>query len=456
VIIVSHRGPYSFTRDADGSFVARRGGGGIVSSLLPLGASRPDLTWLAAAMTADDTEAMAAGAGDGLALGVRLVDLDPDLHHLHYNVVANQVLWFLFHGLFDRTRRPVFDIAFRAAWEAYAEVNERFAEAAADLAPPGETVLVQDFQLMLVPGMLRARRPDLRIAHFTHIPFCSADDMRMLPTDVARDLCASLASGPAGFHTHRWAAQYHDTARAVLGPGVSVRPPFVASLGPDIAALAAVADSAEGRTATRAVEDAAADRLVVARTDRIEPSKNIVRGFLAYDRLLEARPGLRGRVVFLASVYPSRQDLDEYARYTAEINEVVARVNDRWGTRDWHPVILDDSDHFPTSLAVLRRSDVLLVNPLRDGLNLVAKEGPACNRRDGVLCLSTEAGAYEELRDAAVTVHPYDIEQTAGALDDALTLPLDERATRASHLRRLATARTPADWLGDLVRHAGE
>ena len=335
------------------------------------------------------------------------------------------------------------------------EVNRAFAEAVVHRAPDGDVVLVQDYHLTLVPGLVVDARPDLRVGFFTDTPFCGPNSIRVLPTDVAEALLRSMAQVPCGFHTERWARAYLASAREVLGPDVQPRA-YAASLGPDPAELAEVAASPGAGAALAELDAVVRDRRMILRIDRVEPSKNIVRGFLAYDRLLEARPGLRGRVVFLASVYPSRQDLDEYARYTAEINEVVARVNDRWGTRDWHPVILDDSDHFPTSLAVLRRSDVLLVNPLRDGLNLVAKEGPACNRRDGVLCLSTEAGAYEELRDAAVTVHPYDIEQTAGALDDALTLPLDERATRASHLRRLATARTPADWLGDLVRHAGE
>jgi trehalose 6-phosphate synthase len=202
--------------------------------------------------------------------------------------------------------------------------------------------------------------------------------------------------------------------------------------------------------------DTVGERQVILRTDRIEPSKNIVRGFAAFDRLLEARPGLRGRVVFVAMVYPSRQGLAEYLAYANEVEQAADRCNDRWATRDWVPVVLDARDDFARSVAGLERYDVLVVNPLRDGLNLVAKEGPVCNRRDGVLCLSPEAGAFEELHPAAIEMHPYDLEQAAGALDTALTLPLDERAGRAARLRKLATMRTPDDWLRDLVRHARE
>jgi trehalose 6-phosphate synthase len=456
MIVVSHRGPYSFERNADGSFTARRGGGGVVSALAPLLAGRSDATWIAAAMNPDDGDALHSGANRTLDIDLELVELDPELHRLHYDVVSNGTLWFLFHGLFDRTRQPVFDIAFRDAWDAYVAVNTTFADAVAARASERDIVLVQDYQLALVAGMLRRLRPDLRVVHFTHTPFCGPGGMTMLPDDIAVDLCASLASVPAGFHTRRWAGEYRATTAALLDRDAAKTAPFVASLGPDADALAAQAASPETKAAADQLSDIVGDRLVVARVDRIEPSKNITRGFLAFDRLLEARPGARGRTVFVAMVYASRQTLDEYARYAEEVKEAVERINDRWATPDWTPIVLDDRDDFARSLAGLQRYDVLLVNALRDGLNLVAKEGPVVNRRDGVLCLSPEAGAYDELHPAALAVHPYDIEQAAGALDTALALPMDERATRARRLRELATSRTPTAWLADLVREAGE
>jgi trehalose 6-phosphate synthase len=451
VIVVSHRGPYTFGRDDDGTLVAQRGAGGVVSALTPLIADKTDVTWIAAAMSDEDRSPEAAELARDLDVAVKLLDLDREQHRMHYDVVANGVLWFLHHGMFDHSRRPRFDLRFRDAWEAFVAVNQRFTDAVVETAPEGDIVLVQDYQLTMTAGQLRAQRPDLRVVHFTHTPFAGPDDFSVLPTDIAESLCGALASGPAGFHTKRWAEGYRQSARSTLGPGAKIAAPFAASLGPDVAALEDVAVSAAARAAAASLDDAVGDRLVIARTDRIDPSKNIVRGFLAFDRLLEARPGLRGRVVFVAMLYPSRQGLAEYLAYENEVEQAVARVNDRWATADWTPILLDDRDDFARSVAGMQRYDVLLVNSLRDGLNLVAKEGPVLNRRDGVLCLSPETGAYPELEAAAITVHPYDLEQCAGALDDALSIPLDERAVRATKLRALAIARTPADWLADLV-----
>jgi trehalose 6-phosphate synthase len=191
------------------------------------------------------------------------------------------------------------------------------------------------------------------------------------------------------------------------------------------------------------------DRLVIGRVDRIELSKNIVRGFLAYDDLLERYPDWRGRVVFVASVYPSRGGVPDYVRYQAEVDTVVERINDRWATDGWTPVVYDTSDDYPRSVALLRRYDVLLVNPLRDGLNLVAKEGAIVNERDGVLCLSPEAGVWSELGPAALRVRPYDVAGTADVLDEALRMSPVARKEHALALRGLAEQRVPADWLAD-------
>lgn len=456
MILVSHRGPFRFIPGPGGTYEAHRGAGGVVSALGPLLAAGTDrAAWVAAALSEDDA-AGARAVGPTLGLDLRLIELDEQLHHLHYDIVSNRFLWFLHHGMFDRVHQPVFDIEFRDAWDAYVEVNRTFAAAAADAAPPGDAVLVQDYQLTLVPELLRALRPDLRVLHFTHTPFADVESMRMLPTDVAERICASLATGPAGFHCTRWAEAYRTSARTLIAATpTDLRGVFVAPLGIDVGALQQVAESSDARRAATEIGELVGDRRVIVRADRIEPSKNIVRGFTAFDRLLEARPGLRGRVVFLAMLYPSRQSLPEYVAYAQDVRAAVDRVNERWATRDWRPVVLDDRDDFAASIAALQRYDVLLVNPIRDGLNLVAKEGPVLNRRDGVVCLSREAGAFDEMADVVVEVHPYDVEQMAGALDEALAMPFDARAELAGRAREVASARTTASWFDRLIHALG-
>jgi trehalose 6-phosphate synthase len=199
------------------------------------------------------------------------------------------------------------------------------------------------------------------------------------------------------------------------------------------------------------LEEQIQGRQLIVRVDRIEPSKNLLRGFHAFDDLLENQPSVRGRVVFGAFVYPSRETLAEYLGYRQEVESLVRRINARWGTPAWTPILLDTVDNHPRSIAALRRYDVLLVNPVKDGLNLVAKEGPLVNERNGVLALSRGAGAWDELGPYSAEVHAYDVRATSDALLAALQLPAEERAGRAAALRKAASARTPLDWFADLL-----
>ena len=277
----------------------------------------------------------------------------------------------------------------------------------------------------------------------------------MLPDYIARGICESLASVPVGFHTRRWLREYSAAVLEVLDHDpLDDGSCFVAPLGPDPTAFAHVAASEPATVAARDVDALVGDRMMIFRTDRIDPAKNIVRGFLAYDHLLEARPEWRERVVFVAMLTTSRVNLAEYVRYQTEVAEAARVVNDRWSTPSWQPIVVDTVDDFERSVAAFTRYDVLLVNSLKDGLNLVAKEGPLVNERDGVLCLSPETGSYEELREAAIEVHPWDVAESAEALHRALSMPPAERAARARRLRELAVVHTPRTWLDANLSHA--
>lgn len=453
VLLVSNRGPVSFTLDEHGEPIGRRGGGGLVSGLAPLVAGT-GTRWLAAAMSHADRVAASRGTLDADGLRVRLLDLAPDTYRQHYDVVCNGALWFAHHGLFDATHLPRFDHRWRRSWDAYREVNEQFADAVAEDAPDGATVLVQDYHLCLMAPTLRRRRPDLRVVHFAHTPFAGPDDLVRLPTAAVLELLEGLCAHHAcGFHTGRWARRFEASCRELLG-GTPPPPTFVSPLAADPAdlerTLADPATAAAGERLDRLV----GDRRLVVRVDRIEPSKNLLRGFHAVDDLFERYPRWRGRVVLGAFLYPSRDTLPEYLAYRQETETLIARINERWATADWTPVLADLSDDYPTSLAALARYDVLLVNPIRDGLNLVAKEGPLVNGRDGVLVLSRQAGSWDELGDAALGVNPFDVAETADALAAALELEPAARARQAATLRARARTRTPADWLADQQRAA--
>ncbi len=454
-MLVTHRGPYRFSVCDDGSFASARGAGGLVSALLPLVSSNDTderQAWIAAAIDDDDRAAVAAGATSVTGLDLHLLGLDPALHRMHYDVISNAVLWFLHHGLFDLARRPRFDRYLREAWDGYVAVNAAFADAICHDAADREKVLVHDYHLALVPGMVLATRPDLRVTHFTHTPFCGPNSIRVLPTDMAEALCSSMAAVPSGFHTERWARAYGASAREILGRDPVA--PYATPLGPDPEALTALAASPATAAAAAELDELVGDRKLVLRSDRIDLSKNIVRGFHVYDELLETRPEWRERVVFVAMLNRSRGSLPEYQAYEQEVDQAAQRVNDRWATAGWQPVVVDTRDDYEQTIAGLTRYDVLLVNPVKDGLNLVAKEGPLLNQRDGVVLLSPEAGAYDELADAVLAIHPYDIEQGAQALHTALSMPDTERSSRSQRVCELAAVHTPQTWLRELLSHA--
>jgi trehalose 6-phosphate synthase len=451
LVIASNRGPLSFTRGDDGSLKPVRGAGGLVSSLGPLVAGTGAL-WVAAAMSDEDRDATSGDVVEAEGFRLKSLDIDPALFRQAYNVVSNATLWFVHHGLYDLPRQPRFDRRWREAWEGYRAVNRLFAEAVSDIAPDGAVALVQDYHLSLVPALLRDLRPDLRTVHFSHTPFAEAAALEVLP--VAEELLEGMAAAHAcGFHARRWAANFEDCCRRVLG---SSPPTFTSPIAPDPSDIAEVAASDDCETERSWMADVVGDRRLILRVDRIELSKNILRGFLAYDLLLEERPEWRERVVFVALVYPSREALVQYQAYRQEVESAVERINGKWATPGWTPIVLDPSDNFPRSVAALERYDVLLVNPIRDGLNLVAKEGPLVNRVDGVVALSRQAGAWDELAEAALGLNPFDVAETADVIADALAMAPDERARRATALRSTVRSREPQDWLDDQLRAAGD
>jgi trehalose 6-phosphate synthase len=451
VVVVSNRGPVSFDKNDAGEVVPTKAGGGLVNALGPavdgLGA-----TWIAGAMSDADREAAASGMVDAEGFHLRLLTLDPRAYRAYYDVISNATLWYLYHGLFDRVRRPAFDRRWREAWKHYRDINQQFATAVAEEAPRDATVLVHDYHLALLGAHLREQRADLRTVHFHHTPFSGPDEIRMLPDDVAVELLTGLAGhGSCGFHSQRWADAFLASCKEVIGETPST---FVAPATANLDEVRAAAGTADARRARDELSKRIGGRKVIARNDRIELSKNILRGFLAFEELLETRPDWRDRVCFVAYVYPSRQTLADYLAYRAECEALAARINSRFGTDAWTPILLSTEDDFPGAMAAMKLADVLLVNPVRDGLNLVAKEGVSINERNCVLALSRECGAWDELGEWALEVNPFDITGTADVLHRALSMDDGEREARSSALRQAAGARDAFDWFRELVAEA--
>ncbi|HUQ39492.1 MAG TPA: trehalose-6-phosphate synthase [Acidimicrobiales bacterium] len=452
LVIVSNRGPVSFGRAARGGLEATKGGGGgLVSSVGPLIEGSGAL-WVAAAMSEGDREAAAAGVIDAEGFRVRSLAIDPAVYRMAYDVIANGTLWFLHHGLFDLSRRPHIDRRWREAWEGYRAYNQAFAEAVAESAPDDATVLVQDYHLALFAPLAAKQRPDLKLVHFSHTPFCGPNSIRVLPLEVAEELLTSMSTFRAcGFHSERWGRAFTASSREV---GIEPPPTFVAPLSPDVRDFEAMIGSDEAAAEREWLDHVLAGRRMILRVDRIELSKNILRGFLAYEDLLRSRPDLRGEVVFVALVYPSRERLPAYQAYRTEVETLAARINADFGSTDWQPVVLDTEDNFVRSAVALSRYDVLLVNPVKDGLNLVALEGALINRIDGVVALSRDAGAWDLIGGPALEVNPFDISGTAEVLGRALDMAAGERATRAADLHAAATRRPPRQWLDDQLEAA--
>jgi trehalose 6-phosphate synthase len=398
---------------------------------------------------------------DGSSYRLHLVTHDPAAYDRFYNVVANPTLWFLQHYLWGLGSAPDFDVRLHDAWsDGYVPVNEAFARATLEELErePDAAVLFHDYHLYLVPRLVREARPDVVTSHFIHIPWPEADYWHALPEDVRVAIHEGLlANDVVGFHTERWRHAFLHSAERLLGAQVDSGTGAIEYRGHRtrvvVHPIGVDADEFERLIDDPTVLEREADlakrrpeRLVV-RVDRTDPSKNIVRGFHAFALLLERHPELHGNVGMLALLAPSRQDIPEYADYSAAVEAAAQEVNARFGREGWQPVELDIADDFFRSVAGYKQFDVLLVNPVFDGLNLVAKEAFLMNERDGALVLSENAGVHEELGAWAVSVNPLDEVGQAEGLYAALTLEPGERRRRAEAIRSHVSTHDIREWI---------
>ncbi len=466
LVLVSNRGPVTYGPGDE----VRRGTGGLVTALIGLANHRP-VTWVASAMTDEDVMMAERHEGrpfpvttpDGGEYRVKLVASSPEAYDRFYNIIANPMLWFIQHYLWDLSNAPDIRRHETEAYEfGYNVVNEDLARAVLEEIEGRENpvVMVHDYHLYTLPGLIRRERPDALLHHFVHIPWSQSDSWRVLPSMIRQDIYNGILSNDIiGFHTRSYRHSFlqccedlteHEVDYELGTVRVGEREVWVRAypLPIDSTAVQEVA----ARPRVRQFEEELLFRRrehLILRVDRADLSKNVLRGFSAFDVFLEQHPEFRERVTFIAQLMPSRTDVAEYAEYLERIEAVVAVVNHRHGSPDWMPIQLKLRDDLEEAVAAYKHYDVLIVNAMFDGMNLVAKEGPMVNERAGVSILSENTGAHEELGECALSVNPFDIQELADSIHAALTMPMAERQRRLEGLQAIVTRRDPGDWVDE-------
>jgi trehalose 6-phosphate synthase/phosphatase len=379
-----------------------------------------------------------------------------------YHGFSNKTLWPLFHQF---TQYAEFDAA---TWAVYERANRKFCTAVLEVAEPGDMIWVQDYQLMLLPSMLREKLPDASIGFFLHIPFPTVEVFRMLPQ--RRELLDGLLGADLiGFHTYDYVRYFLGTARRLAGTEdqrgriiVDDRQVLVDAfpMGIDFDRYAKGIDAPGAVREANRVRERTGGRRVILSVDRLDYTKGIPDRLRAFAAFLERHPEWRDKVTLIAVAVPSRTRVEHYRALKREVDELVGSINGTYSTIDWTPVrYLYQSLPFNTLVGMYAVADVALVTPLRDGMNLIAKEYVAAHAgREGVLVLSEMAGAARELTEA-VQVNPFDLDAMVDAIDHALTMPAAEQIQRndamVQRLRRYTVQRWAEDFLGKLEEVKG-
>ncbi len=472
LILVSNRGPVEHQMPegrTGGQPQPRRGSGSVVTSFSPLAQSF-NFTWVSSAMGEGDRAVSGNGAGlriksplPGHKINLRYVSTPRRAYHKYYNVICNPLLWFLQHYMWNPPYNPTVDASVHDAWEnGYVPVNEAFAKSVVSEARTGDTppvVIGHDYHLYLLPEFVRRDLPGAIIQHYVHIPWPTPLYWNLIPRHIVQRICESLcAANLVGFQTEQDRRCFLDTVEEFVPEAQVDRQPGAVELygqrceakvypgSINVEEVQRIANSPRTLEYEARLKDEAGESTIV-RIDRAEPNKNIIRGFRAYEQLLTQRPELKGRVKFLAFLVPSRTHLRQYQRYMEEVKQVIQQVNNAHGSGAWQPIVPFMENNYAQAIAGMKLYDALLVNTLVEGMNLVAKEGPVVNNRDGVLVLSQSSGAYRQLAEGAITVAPTDVDGTAAALLQAITMPPAERKRRASLLYRTVSRHDNGEWL---------
>ncbi len=453
LIVVSNRGPYHLT-EVGGELKYETTVGGLTSAVLPVLENRGGV-WIAWG----EPGGRHPNAPGRPPFDMHLIELTPDQVDGFYHSVSNSALWPLCHYFLGRV---VYDWS---AWQTYEQVNQRFAQVTLEEAHEGDIIWVHDYHLARVPFYVRQERPDARIAFFWHIPFPAPEIFRTLPW--RRQVLESLlACDLLGFHVEEYVRNFRESVVELLGARLEgdrvlfkghATQVVALPIGIDYQAIEKQARLARvRRRADRLCESVRGQTLILG-VERMDYTKGILERLRGMEHLLKMRPEIRGKVTLFQIVTPSRQGVPAYREKKREIDEIVGRINGTFSNDLWTPVHYLYRSYSPSRLIVYyRAADIALVTPLRDGLNLVAKEYVAARTdQDGVLILSEFAGVTSQLTEALI-VNPYDVEDMAGVIELALAMPREEQRRRMQAMQAKIKAQDIEWWTAEFLGRMDE
>ena len=477
IVIISNRGPFSFTQREDGEFDVERGAGGLVTALGAL-AEKHEVLWIASTMDDDDRK-WSRKYGKEIqnveGIYMRLIRPNRTAYEKYYGIIANPLLWFIQHQLWDAPRTPSITEEIWDAWQTgYLPINRMLAKAVIESLEGVERpiiILPQDYHLYMMPHYLRQKLGDnVQIQPFVHIPWPGPDAWRILPKKMRDTLLLSLLqSNRIGFQTKQDAFNFVQTCRfhldnmhsrgrrdAIFTPDGREVGSLPYPISVDVEKIESLAEDNQTRLLKSEFINLVGDQKMILRVDRIEPSKNIIRGLEAFKAFLTKHPEYQEKVKMICLLVPSRMEVSEYQDYLKEIMAEAGMINAGFSQPLWEPVRVILGNNYMRAIAAMQLYDVLFVNPIADGMNLVVKEGALLNQKEGQLVLSEYAGAYYELGDHALTVSPYDIHSTVEALHEALEMPFEEKNKRANALREIVRSADIKEWFQAQVQDAIE
>lgn len=469
IIAASNRGALVFDVN-DGQVQATRGAGGLVTAL-STAMQGYDNIWISAGISQGDKYVIEHDLYDqidGIESNFRFVDIGSKEYDDYYNVISNKLLWFCYHYLWKLSYDPVIGSKEIDAWQSYKKVNWLFArQIIAEIADrKNPLVSLHDYHLLLAAKYIRNETDKAVISHFSHTAWPQSDYMSILPKEIVGDIFdGMLANDLLGFQSQKYRHNFLLCVSQLTGRSVDFETGLIYADGRiiktavypisvDSEKIIKQARSSKVREYGTDIRKKFEGLKILVRIERADPTKNTLRGLEAYRRFLIKYPKYKEKVAYACLMYSSRTDIAEYNEYFDRVKTLVGEINTEFGNKNWEPIYLDVQDNYERSLAALSLYDVLVVNSVYDGMNLIAKEGPLVNQNNGVLLLSENTGAFDEIGEHSLGINPFSIEDTADKMDQALSMDQQSRKMMYEELVKAVKSNTAKIWLERQLKDA--